>query len=77
MKEHCLDALRLSIMCKGDMTLIPTKDSDSRPFEAVFESVHACRDFSAIRDWSVERDSATPEKYRANADKLKKKKGIM
>ncbi|OTA60729.1 hypothetical protein K449DRAFT_423275 [Hypoxylon sp. EC38] len=74
--EHCLDALRLSIMCTGDMVLIPTKDSDSRPFEAVFETVHACRDFSAIRDWSNERGSADPEKYPENAEKLKIKMGI-
>lgn len=74
--EHCLDVLRLSVMCQGDMTLIPTKDSDSRPFEAVFETVHACRDFSAIREWSIERDSATPSKFNANAEKLKKKMGI-
>jgi len=63
-------------MCHGDMTLIPTKDSDSRPFEAVFETVHACRDFSAIREWSIERDSATPSKFHANAEKLKEKMGI-
>ncbi|PNS14045.1 Protein sel-1 1 [Sphaceloma murrayae] len=71
--EHCLDALRLSLMCTGDMTLIPTKDSDSRPFEAVFDTAHSCRDFSAIKRWSKERDSATLSKYQANAEALKEK----
>ncbi|KAL2196652.1 hypothetical protein P885DRAFT_77774 [Corynascus similis CBS 632.67] len=74
--EHCLDVLRLSLICTGDMTLIPTKDSDSRPFEAVFETVHACRDFSAIRQWSLNRDSADPDRYLSNAEKLKLKMGI-
>jgi len=63
-------------MCTGDMTLIPTKSSDVRPFEAIFETVHACRDFSAAKEWSIERDAKTPGKFEENARKLKEKMGI-
>ena len=71
--------LRLNIMCKGDMTLIPTKASDGRPdgpVEAVFETTYSCRNFSAIKAWSIERDSAGAN-YRANAEELKQKIGML
>ncbi|KAF2223388.1 hypothetical protein BDZ85DRAFT_281327 [Elsinoe ampelina] len=71
--EHCLDMLRLSLMCTSDMTLIPTKDSESRPFEAVFDTKHSCRDYSAVRDWSKSRGSADPKRYPANAAALKER----
>ncbi|KAF2636765.1 hypothetical protein P280DRAFT_408336, partial [Massarina eburnea CBS 473.64] len=57
--EHCVDALRLSLMCAGDMTLIPTVPSNaSRPFEALFETTHTCRDFDALKEWAISRDAA-------------------
>jgi hypothetical protein len=42
--EHCFDALRLSLMCSGDMTLIPIKWSINRGWIVPeFETVHTCR----------------------------------
>ncbi|KAI1337303.1 hypothetical protein F5Y15DRAFT_425905 [Xylariaceae sp. FL0016] len=75
--EHCIDAVRLSLMCAGDMTLIPVKWSENRNWiMPIFETVHTCRDFDALRAWALERDAVDGETYRANAAKLRGKAGI-
>ncbi len=36
-----------------------------------FNTVHTCRDYNALRKWSLHRDSATPETYPDNAKRLR------
>ncbi|KAL5313614.1 hypothetical protein ACEPPN_018035 [Leptodophora sp. 'Broadleaf-Isolate-01'] len=69
--DHCLDALRQSIMCTGDMTLSPIKwDYKGGRIVPDFQVDHTCRDFDTLREWSVNRDSADPTRYRQNAERL-------
>lgn len=56
-------------MCAGDMTLLPYVFSKNLngPM-AFFETVHTCRNYSALRAWSMERDAGDTE----NAERLRK-----
>ncbi len=52
--DHCIEALRLSIMCQGDMSpLLVTKDPD-RPIgrKADFNTHHKCRNFTKLQEWT-------------------------
>lgn len=53
--EHCINALRQSLMCSADVTPIPwswsEKDHDAK---AVAEIAHTCRNFDDIRNWALE-----------------------
>ncbi|KAF6788128.1 hypothetical protein CSOJ01_15098 [Colletotrichum sojae] len=53
--EHCIDALRQSLMCSADVTPIPWiwREEDHEA-KAVAEIAHTCRDFEAIRAWAKE-----------------------
>ncbi|CEJ81060.1 hypothetical protein VHEMI01211 [[Torrubiella] hemipterigena] len=52
--EHCIDALRESIMCRAELTFIPmefnTKYRTGRP--AFVAKEHTCRNFEKILDWA-------------------------
>ncbi|KAK1991309.1 hypothetical protein LX36DRAFT_590763 [Colletotrichum falcatum] len=75
--EHCIDAIRLSVMCNGDMTLIPIRWSENRNWILpVFETVHTCRDYDSLRSWSIDRDVADPELLYANAERLRKNEHV-
>ncbi|PKK41771.1 hypothetical protein CI102_12570, partial [Trichoderma harzianum] len=75
--EHCIDALRLSLMCTGDMTLIPIRWSKNRNWiNPSFDTDHTCRNYEALRDWSLPRDAADENKWPANADRLRKLDGL-
>jgi hypothetical protein len=55
-RDHCIDAIRQSLMCHADLTPIP-----SRWFEGLGQSYidtnrpHVCRNWSKIRSWATER----------------------
>jgi hypothetical protein len=53
--EHCIDALRQSLMCSADVSPIAwqwfEKDQEAK---AVAEIAHTCRNFDDIRDWAKE-----------------------
>ncbi len=69
-----MDMIRLSLMCNGDMTFIPIKWSENRGWiKPEFETVHTCRDYDALRKWSINRDAANPERYLKNAERLRSK----
>lgn len=77
LSEHCIDSLRLSLMCTADTTLIPVQWSSHRKWiMPKFETVHTCRDYSAIKEWATERDSVDAEKYHENAARLRAKSGL-
>ncbi|KAG0645189.1 Oxidase ustYa [Hyphodiscus hymeniophilus] len=58
--EHCIDSIRQTLMCASDITPMPfawyTEWQVNFP---VFDTLHTCRDFDAIRDWALERQSFT------------------
>lgn len=69
--DHCIDNLRLSLMCTGDMTFAPIVwDRNKGRFIPDFEVEHTCRDYDALKRWSLARDSAQPERWRENAARL-------
>jgi hypothetical protein len=58
-------------MCAGDMTVEPIKYAeDGNKVLPVWPTVHTCRDFDAIRKWTLERDAAHPERMYENAARL-------
>lgn len=72
--EHCIDSLRQSIMCYGDLTPIPESYTDFRPsghLTPVFQVHHMCRDFGNIQKWAKTRDSGDESVWRQNAKRLK------
>ncbi|KAL8748536.1 MAG: hypothetical protein Q9184_007231 [Pyrenodesmia sp. 2 TL-2023] len=71
--DHCIDNLRESLMCTGDMTFSPTVwDSNKGRFIPDFEVEHTCRDYDALKRWSLARDSADKDRWKANAARLHK-----
>lgn len=53
--EHCIDALRQSLMCSADVTPIPWKwREEDHEAKAVAEIAHTCRNFEDIRVWAKE-----------------------
>jgi hypothetical protein len=38
----------------------------------VWPTVHTCRDFDALREWTLKRDAAHPERMYENAARLRK-----
>lgn len=74
--EHCIEMIRLSLMCTADMTLMPVKWSTNRGWiKPQFETVHTCRNYEDLRLWSLNRDAADPNKYMDNARRLRLKSG--
>jgi len=51
--DHCLDVLRQSVQCHGDLTPIRTGASPTAPTTYYSDSVqvHKCRNFDKVRDW--------------------------
>lgn len=52
--DHCIETLRLVLMCQSDITPVMVKWSSGVPPipEADFNSHHKCRDFDAIVAWN-------------------------
>ncbi|KAI9744826.1 MAG: hypothetical protein M1818_001751 [Claussenomyces sp. TS43310] len=58
--DHCLDSIRQSLMCSGDVTPLPWKwrknDTDGTDLLVPEAHVtHTCRDFDAIVQWAKDR----------------------
>ncbi|KAK3312965.1 hypothetical protein B0H66DRAFT_538051 [Apodospora peruviana] len=69
--DHCIDSLRQSLMCTGDMTLIRTYWIDERHrMMANFDNDHMCRDFGALKAWLRARDAEDGSTWRESADRL-------
>ncbi len=61
--DHCLEMLRMNIMCQVDIGVItfhelPDKPGDPWPD---FSSLHVCRDFDAVRKWAIENTVANDD----------------
>ncbi|UKZ77009.1 hypothetical protein TrVFT333_004725 [Trichoderma virens FT-333] len=71
--DHCIDSLRQSLMCTSDMTVAPIIWSyEKGRIIPDFEIDHSCRDFETLKEWALARDSADPERYPQNAERLHK-----
>lgn len=58
--DHCLDYIRQSIMCSGDMTPTHVVYSAARDrWSPDFENEHTCRDFQALVEWTRARQPAS------------------
>ena len=51
--DHCIDEIRLSIICHGDISVITWgwKDTEATPY-ANFEVEHECRNWESILEWT-------------------------
>lgn len=51
--DHCIETLRLALMCFADVTpILMLKDLDSpEGIRANFKSQHKCRNFNRIDEW--------------------------
>ncbi|KAJ5113792.1 hypothetical protein N7456_002326 [Penicillium angulare] len=69
--DHCIDSIRQSIMCTGDMTMAPIIwDFNKGRFIPDFEVHHTCRDYDALKEWTLLRDSEHEERWRDSAARL-------
>ncbi|KAH8822034.1 hypothetical protein F5884DRAFT_868338 [Xylogone sp. PMI_703] len=58
--DHCLDYIRQSIQCHGDLTPVPMRwwEAANRVYSDT-ASLHTCRPFQDIRDWITERHNGS------------------
>jgi len=51
--DHCLETLRLTLMCNADVTpsLVIKNEDKPEGSEADFNTFHKCRNFDAIMEW--------------------------
>lgn len=51
--DHCIETLRLSLMCAADVTpmLVLKDESKESGTSADFNTFHKCRNFDAILEW--------------------------
>jgi len=62
--DHCIDYLRQTIMCHGDMTPVHVHHWESVDrWSPDFESTHTCRNFDKLLRWSLERLRPESEEY--------------
>ena len=55
-QDHCIEQLRQSVMCAGDMTPVPTRYYASLGRNYVDSDVrHTCRNFGTLQEWVVGR----------------------
>lgn len=61
--DHCLEILRLNIMCTADIGVFTLYmiDDDPLPWPEL-NSHHVCRNFDAIIDWAMENSVGTMER---------------
>lgn len=58
--DHCIDSIRQTLMCASDITPMPFAwYLEWEVNFPVFNTLHTCRDFDAIREWALERQSFT------------------
>ncbi|RFU35198.1 hypothetical protein B7463_g1173, partial [Scytalidium lignicola] len=61
--DHCIDLLRQTLMCHGDITPVPfvyKREIDS--VHPAMKSTHMCRDYSKIQEWAAARQDKTVDK---------------
>lgn len=55
--DHCLNAIRQSIMCSADITPLVWQTPPGTNESIVhFNTVHTCRNYTAIQEWAHERN---------------------
>ncbi|TGO45334.1 hypothetical protein BOTNAR_0678g00070 [Botryotinia narcissicola] len=60
LEDHCIEALRMNLMCTADMTPSPIWYSPSiDKLESNFEVVHSCRNFQPLLKWARRRSVHT------------------
>jgi hypothetical protein len=70
--DHCIDAVRQSLMCASDMTPLPNMWSNKHHrLIADFEQPHTCRNFNKLQEWAQQRSPNLPATRNANADRLR------
>lgn len=57
--DHCIEVLRLNLMCSSDIGVYTFQDLPEydEPW-ADFNTNHVCRNFDMIRDWAIENTVA-------------------
>jgi hypothetical protein len=56
--DHCIDYLRQSLMCHGDLTpIVYTWQPTYNAYSAKQETDHTCRDWDTIWKWAEGRNS--------------------
>ncbi|PYH93997.1 hypothetical protein BO71DRAFT_326381, partial [Aspergillus ellipticus CBS 707.79] len=56
--EHCVDAIRQSLMCSADTAPHSWSwDIEAQQAKVVAGVLHTCKDFDAIRDWARENEA--------------------
>ncbi|KAF2445871.1 hypothetical protein P171DRAFT_484526 [Karstenula rhodostoma CBS 690.94] len=60
--DHCIEALRISLMCHGDTTPYMVLNDPTAPnnMRADFSPHHKCRNFDSIKEWVKENQLAPP-----------------
>lgn len=54
--DHCLDYIRQSVQCSGDLTTMTFNFQAARGrLVADFDALHTCRKFDSFHDWALER----------------------
>jgi hypothetical protein len=52
--DHCIEALRISLMCASDVTLLLLElDNSQRGEHANFNNHRKCRNYDKVREWNV------------------------
>ncbi|KAJ6149819.1 Protein of unknown function DUF3328 [Penicillium samsonianum] len=51
--DHCIETLRIHLMCAGDVTPVLVRLDESKPLgaEADFSTHHKCRRFNKLTEW--------------------------
>ena len=56
LSDHCLDYIRQSVQCSGDLTPMTFNFQAARGrLVADFDAFHTCRKFDSFHDWALER----------------------
>lgn len=52
--DHCIETLRLVLMCQSDVSIVLQKWSEEEPRrpEADFNSRHVCRNYGELKEWN-------------------------
>ncbi|CZT53434.1 uncharacterized protein RSE6_15001 [Rhynchosporium secalis] len=61
--DHCLEMIRMNIMCEVNIGVITFHDRPGKPGDPWpdFSTNHVCRDFDAVRDWAIENTVANDD----------------
>ncbi|ORY58076.1 uncharacterized protein BCR38DRAFT_460921 [Pseudomassariella vexata] len=73
--DHCIDAVRFSLMCTSDVTPITFFDSESLPGRQLplpnFSSLHTCRNLDQILEWNMNNPNQVLWEETGNASTFK------